>query len=87
MEKSRADLVIETVGHRIAEIRREMGWTQEQAADRLGMEVQSLQRIERGTNLTLRTMIRIADSYEVPWRSLLDEPKPEERRPGRPRKS
>lgn len=81
--------MVEALGRRIAEIRREKGWTQEEAAQRLGMEVQSLQRIERGTNLTIRTMVKIADGYGVPWRSLLDEPKlaPEERKPGRPRKS
>lgn len=86
MEKSDADLLVEAVGRRIAEVRRERGWTQEEAAVRLGMEVQSLQRIERGTNLTLRSMAKIAACYAVPVRTLLDEPAAVDRRPGRPRK-
>lgn len=87
MEKSHADLVIAAVGRRIAELRRERGWTQEKAADHLGMEVQSLQRIERGTNLTIRTMTTIADAYGVTVGSLFDEPKDFDRKPGRPRKA
>lgn len=87
MEKSHADLVIEAVGRRIAELRRDQGWTQQEAADRLGMEVQSLQRIERGTNLSIRRMVEIAACYGVPWPSLLAEPTTQDRKPGRPRKS
>lgn len=87
MEKSSADLVVEAVGLRIAEIRRAHGWTQQEAADHLGMEVQSLQRIERGTNLTLRSMVKIAERYGVSVRSLLDDPQVVERKPGRPRKT
>jgi ribosome-binding protein aMBF1 (putative translation factor) len=50
----KAEKVIVDVGARIAEIRRAHGWTQQDLAHRLRMEPQSVQRIERGTNLTIR---------------------------------
>ena len=81
-----AEKLIADVGQRIAEIRRERGWTQQEAADRLKMEPQSLQRLERGTNLTIRSLARIAGVLGVPTVALFEPPKTRERRSGRPRK-
>jgi len=50
------------------------------------MEPQSIQRIERGTNLTIRSLVRIARLLGVPTIALFEPPKTRERRPGRPRK-
>ena len=82
----KAENIIADVGQRIAEIRRERGWTQQDAADKLKMEPQSIQRIERGTNLTIRSLVRIARLLGVPTIALFEPPKTRERRPGRPRK-
>jgi transcriptional regulator with XRE-family HTH domain len=80
-----ADRVIVNVGMRVAEIRRQLGLTQAQAAERLKMPLKNLQRVEAGMNLTIRTLVRIADGLGVPPRSLLEEPWPVARRRGRPR--
>lgn len=85
MEK--AEKVISDVGSRIAELRRGHGWTQQDLADRLRMEPQSVQRIERGINLTLRSLVRLARVLGVQTIALLETPTDTERRPGRPSKA
>jgi len=78
--------VIDDVGRRIAELRRERGWTQQEAAEHLAMPLKNFQRIEAGMNLTIRTLVRVARGFDVPTRTLLDPPtKRERRRRGRPR--
>ena len=49
-----------SVGQRVAELRSSLGLTQEELADRLGIALKNLQRIEGGQNLTLRTVDRIS---------------------------
>jgi transcriptional regulator with XRE-family HTH domain len=81
------DRVIADVGRRVAEVRRELGWTQQEAAEHLRMPLKNLQRIEAGMNLTIRTLTRVARGLGVRTRELLDEPKSRERRRrGRPKK-
>ena len=82
----RAETIIADVGQRVAEIRRERGWTQQDLADKLAMEPQSLQRIERGTNLTIRSLVKIARVLGVTTASLFEAPRSRERKPGRPSK-
>lgn len=85
--REKAETIIADVGLRIAEARRARGWTQAEAAEKLRMEPQSVQRIERGTeNLTIRSLVRIAGVLGVPTRELFDEPETRERKPGRPKK-
>jgi transcriptional regulator with XRE-family HTH domain len=62
------------VGRRIAELRREQGKTQEEIAEALGLAVRNLQRIERGMNFKLHSLLRIAVVLDVPVTSLLAEP-------------
>jgi transcriptional regulator with XRE-family HTH domain len=48
------------LGRRIAELRRERGFTQEAAAEKLGMLAANYARIEQGRqNLTIDTLLRI----------------------------
>ncbi len=86
MEKERAERVIQNLGRRIAEIREELGWTQQEAAEILNMPTKNLQKIERGSNLTVRTLVRLANGFGLPTRTLLDVPAAKERYRGRPRK-
>jgi transcriptional regulator with XRE-family HTH domain len=81
----KADKVIADVGARIAELRRDKGWTQQEFAERIKMEPQSVQRIERGTNLTIRSLVKVARTLGVPTISLFEAPASHERRPGRPK--
>lgn len=82
----RPETIVANVGARVAEIRRANGWTQQDLADRLRMEPQSVQRIERGTNLTIRSLVRIARVLGVPTMALLEPPRTSRGKPGRPRK-
>ena len=79
---------MKNVGRRCAELRSDRDWTQEQAAERLHLDVKTLQKIEAGTvNATLRTIARLAKGLGVRARALFDPPtsrKP--RRPGRPKR-
>lgn len=85
MESERPDRIIADVGRRVAELRRERGWTQQEAAEHLRMPLKNLQRVEVGMNLTIRTLVRVAKGLGVPTRELFDEPKSRERRRrGRP---
>jgi transcriptional regulator with XRE-family HTH domain len=81
------DRIIENVGRRIAELRHQRGWTQRETAEKLRIEEQSLQRFERGANLTLRTLVKLAKIFGVEPQALFDAARPQDRRPGRPRKA
>jgi transcriptional regulator with XRE-family HTH domain len=81
-----------TVGRRVAEIRRERGWTQERMAERLDCSVQWLSRIEGGgENMTLDTLASLANTLGVTAIDLLtpgeEEPRRRPRTKGRPKKT
>ncbi len=61
--------------------------TQEQAAEGLGIDGKYLAKIERGTvNITVGTLLKLAEFYGVPASKLLRPGKPEPQRVGRPKK-
>jgi transcriptional regulator with XRE-family HTH domain len=76
------------VGLRVAERRQAVGWTQEVLAERLGVSVKYLQRIEAGTeNLTIRSVVNLANELDLSPNYLLRPVRePAARKPGRPRK-
>jgi transcriptional regulator with XRE-family HTH domain len=80
------DRVLDDLGHRIAELRRASGATQQEIAERLGILVADYQRIERGArNCTVRTLVHVARALGVPTRSLFAAPTSTgPRTPGRP---
>ena len=81
--------VREDLGRRVAELRIGRSLTQERFAEHhLHCTVQYLQRIERGSeNLTIVTLVKIANALRVPLVDLFAAPASRERRPGRPRRS
>lgn len=86
--RTRADSFLMYAGARIRRERERLGLTQEQFADRIGHgSVRALQRIEAGmTDMSITSMVRIADVLGIPPSSLLRPTKPLVRRPGRPKK-
>ena len=63
------------VGRRIAQLRREAGLTQAKLAERLGMAIPNVQRIERGAqNVTVQTIARLAGALRVAPLKLLEPP-------------
>jgi ribosome-binding protein aMBF1 (putative translation factor) len=79
--------LILNVGRRVAEIRQQAGLSQEGLAEKLGLSVQYVSRVELGTNLTLTTLVKLANSLHVRAADLLLPAGPEMKvRRGRPRK-
>lgn len=79
--------IMRDIGRRIAEIRVGRGLTQEQAAERLNLSVKGFQFIERGAqNLTIKTLVRVANALDVRTAELFAAPTSREVRRGRPRK-
>jgi transcriptional regulator with XRE-family HTH domain len=86
VKKLDADRALKDVGRRIAELRRERGWTQETFAERLGLQANNLQRIELGMqNLTIRSLVRLANGLSVSLGALFEVPRDRTVRQGRPR--
>ena len=69
-----ADVVIKGVGGRIRQIRTEAGLTQQEVADQLGVTVQYAQRLEYGLNLSIRSMVKVADVLRVDVATFFERP-------------
>jgi transcriptional regulator with XRE-family HTH domain len=79
------DEVLRSVGRRISEIRRERQMTQEQFADEAGLSWKYVQQIEAGTeNLTLRSLVRLANLLHADLLAVLAKPREPRSLPGRP---
>lgn len=73
------------VGRRVAELRADRGFTQEAFAEEIGRSKGQLQRIEHGElNLTLRSLLFLADHLDVKVRDLLVPPRTRDVSRGRP---
>jgi transcriptional regulator with XRE-family HTH domain len=79
------DQVVRDVGRRVAELRQELGLTQERFAENLGVHPRYLARIERGgQNLTLHRLVWLAGHLGVHASDLMLPPCSREVRVGRP---
>lgn len=68
-----------SAGERIRKLRKSRGWTQDELAERAGMNGRHLSRFETGQlEPPLRTLRRIAEAFEVPVEELTEE-NPQER--------
>lgn len=78
------------VGRRLRELRRQRDLTQEALAEKLGMLAPNYARIEQGrVNVTIDTLVRIANALDVGPGDLFRKPKSGSRtvKPGRPKKT
>jgi len=78
------------VGRRMRELRLQRDLTQEALAERLGMLAPNFARIEQGrANVTIDTLVRIANALDVALIELFQPAKPGSRvvKPGRPKKA
>ena len=65
--------VILSLGRRIVEIRKKRKMTQKDLAYSIGMEIPNLRQIEKGKrNVTLKTILLIAEGLDIDFRKLLD---------------
>lgn len=66
------------IGARIAELRRDKGWSQKQFAQRLNSSIQWISAVETGKqNFRVHTLARLAHFLEVEVVSLFVKPGPE----------
>jgi transcriptional regulator with XRE-family HTH domain len=80
--------LLDAVGRRIAELRRKLGLTQAEIAERLETTISNYQRIEHGfQNLTILTMAKIAAALDTKINALLKAPRTVKSKRGRPRKT
>lgn len=87
--KQDAEEIARNIGRRTAEVRQEHEMTQQELATRLRATVQWISRIENGNeNLTLATLVKLANVLEVAVIDLFAAPKsnPRRSRRGRPKK-
>lgn len=74
-------------GRRIAELRANLGMTQEDLASRLGVSVRHLQRIEAGQkNLSVLFLAELSPLLEAEPADFLSPPSTPKPRPGRPKR-
>ncbi len=65
---------VKALSQRVRRLRHERGWTLEQTAEKMDIELTHLQRIEAGAlNVTLLTLTRMAQGFGVAlWALFLD---------------
>ena len=82
--------IARNAGRRVAELRRQLGWTQQDFATAVQTTVQWISRVENGEeNLTLASLVKLANALRVTVSELLSPSRthPPKAGPGRPRKS
>ncbi len=78
--------VLRDLGLHLRELRQRRELTQEKLAERLKVSPRWLQSVEAGReNLTIGTLVRLANALKVPMAEFFAAPSTTKRRPGRPR--
>jgi len=86
-KKTAQKLLCERVGQRIAELRSQRDWSQEELAEQLGRTLRHIAALELGEyNVTLGTLLRVAEVLQVDVGELFGPPTGVKRGRGRPRK-
>jgi len=76
------DKIAEQIGRRIAELRQGKGWSQVALADKLRATYQWISQLEAGQNLTVHSLVKVANAFKVPLDELLVTPDPSNKRRG-----
>ena len=88
VESPNASRVIAGIGRRIAELRAANGWTQARFAEKLGIALQNVQRMEQGRqNFTVRTLVNVARKLGCDASELWQPPATQPSGRGRPRRA
>ncbi len=55
------------IAHRLKELRKKSGWSQQKLAEKAGVSYNTITKIEQGaaTMPTIQTMIKIADAFSI----------------------
>ena len=76
--KKETERLAKRLGKNIAEQRKQLGWTQEQVAERVGVDAETISRFERGANLpSLLTLEKLSIALRLSVGDLLSKQRPE----------
>jgi transcriptional regulator with XRE-family HTH domain len=85
--KTESRLFIRKVNRRIAEIRKEKGFTQAQIAEMMEVDLRQYQRCETERCITLGTLFRLKEALKCDVCEFFKEPTTGKDKRGRPRKN
>lgn len=78
-KKNESTRLAKHLGSNLSERRRQLGWTQERIAERVGVDAETVSRIERGAHLpSLPTLDRLAAALQCGAGDLLSRERPDE---------
>lgn len=72
MRYSDDKLFLKQFGKHIKALRKKHNFTQRDLSDICELEEQAIQRIEYGYNSTLKTLIKVANAFDIPFMELFD---------------
>lgn len=85
MRPANPEAVIRNVGRRVAEMRAELGLTQDEFSAQVGIGLKYLQRIEAGReNLTIESLVKLANHLNTRVTALFEPARTQTGRRGRP---
>ena len=77
-KKKDSERLAKRLGKNITERRKQLSWTQEQVAERVGVDAETISRFERGVNLpSLLTLEKLSTSLRLPIGDLISKQRPE----------
>lgn len=87
MPAERTESVLRSIAANVRRLRSRRGWTQEVLAEKAGLDVRYVQRVERATlNLSVGKLVAMADALGVGPAVLMRNAVLANPKPGRPRK-
>lgn len=72
MRYSDDTLFLKQFGKHIKVLRKKHNFTQRDLSDICELEEQAIQRIERGYNSTLKTLLKVANAFNIPFMELFN---------------
>lgn len=72
MKYPNEELFYKQFGKHIKELRKKHNLTQRDLADRSDLEESAVQRIERGCNSTIKTLLKLANAFDIELSALFD---------------
>lgn len=77
-KQKESDRLAKRLGKNVAERRKQLKWTQEQVAERVGVDAETVSRFERGANLpSLLTLEKLSTALRLSVGDLLSKQRPE----------
>ena len=71
MEGLNYELHYKNIGNRTRSLRNQRGWSQSDLGGKADLEKSAVQRIERGCNSTLKTLLQLTTAFELSLSDLL----------------